>query len=96
MQHDAHIQRAGCKTDDKKIVMLLCPSPKAVIDEEHVLPYGDNATHSVSSVYDSSHFAVLYYDLYECTVTVFDGLNMDLRKWENTLSIPSRHMVSSH
>jgi hypothetical protein len=24
----------------------------------------------------------LYYDLYESTVTVFDGLNMDIRKWE--------------
>jgi hypothetical protein len=81
VQHDAHIQRAGYKTDDKKIMMVMCPSPKSVIDEEHLLPYGD-ATHFVSPVYDSSHFAVLYYDLYECTVTVFDGLNMDIRRWE--------------
>ena len=61
--------------------MVLCPTPKAVIDEEHVLPYGD-ATHFVSPLDDSNHFAVLYYDLYECTVTVFDGLNMDLGKWK--------------
>ncbi len=27
----------------------------------------------------------LYYDLYECTVTVFDRLNMDLRKWEKNI-----------
>ena len=81
MQHDAHIQRAGYKTDDKKIMMVMCPSPKGGNDEEHLLPYGD-ATHFVSPVYDSNHFAVLYYDLYECTVTVFDGLNMDLMKWE--------------
>ena len=79
--HDAHIERAGYKEDDKKVVMVLCPTPKAIIDEEHVLSAGD-ATHFVSPVYDSNHFAVLYYDLYECTVTVFDGLNMDLRKWE--------------
>jgi hypothetical protein len=81
VQHDAHIQRASYKTDDKKIMMVMCPSPKAVIDEEHVLPYGD-VTHIVSPVYDSSHFAELYNDLYECIVTVFGGLNMDVRRWE--------------
>ena len=81
VQHDAHIQRAGYKRDDKNIMMVLCSTPKAVIDEEHVLPYGD-AMHFVSHVYDGNHFSVLNYDLYECTVTVFDGLNLDLRKWE--------------
>ncbi len=34
------------------------------------------------TAFSHSHFAVLYYDLYESTVTVFDGLNMDIRKWE--------------
>jgi hypothetical protein len=37
-------------------------------------------------LYSHSHFAVLYYDLQEDTVTVFDGLHMDIRKWE-------RHVV---
>ena len=61
--------------------MVMVPSPQQVIDEEHLLSYCD-ATHFVSPVYASSHFAVLYYDLEEATITVFDSLNMDIKKWE--------------
>jgi hypothetical protein len=81
VQHDAHIVQPRFKTDDKKIIMVLVNSPKEVVDEENLWSYGD-ATHFLSSVYASSHFAVLYYDLLEATVTVFDGLNMDIKKWE--------------
>ncbi len=37
VQHDAHIQRAGFKTDDMKVIMVMCPSPKAVIDEDCII-----------------------------------------------------------
>jgi len=33
-------------------------------------------------VLNSSHYAVLYYDIDEHTVTVFDGLNMDICNWQ--------------
>jgi hypothetical protein len=83
VQHDAHIMqpRFKTKTDNIKIKMVLVSTPNEEVHEKKTTTYGD-ATHFVSPVYASSHFAVLYYDLAEATVTVFDGLNMDIKKWE--------------
>jgi hypothetical protein len=81
VQHDAHMTQPCFKQDNKKIIMVMAPSPTQIIDEEFVKDHG-GATHFVSPAYSHSHFAVLYYDLYESTVTVFDGLNIVVRKWE--------------
>ena len=81
VQHDAHIVQPRFKTEDNKIMMVLVSAPNEDVHEENLWSYGD-ATHFLSSVYASSHFAVLYYDILEATVTVFDGLNMDIKKWE--------------
>jgi len=45
-------------------------------------PYG-SATHFVSVVYNRQHFAVLYYDINGRTVTVFDGLDQKISKWQD-------------
>jgi hypothetical protein len=58
VQHDAHIVQRNFKSDGNKIIMVMVPSPQQVINEEHLLSYGD-ATHFVSPVYASNHFAVL-------------------------------------
>ncbi len=34
-------------------------------------------------MYNRQHFAVLYYDINGRTVTVFDGLNQKISKWQN-------------
>jgi hypothetical protein len=43
-----------------------------------VLGYGDTM-HFVSVVFNMDHFAVLYYDIAKCTLTVFDGLNASIK-----------------
>jgi len=40
-------------------------------------------THFVSVVWNTQHYAVLYYDIDERTVAVFDGLNKDIRNWQD-------------
>ena len=40
-------------------------------------------THFVSVVWNRQHYTVLYYDIDKCSVTVFDGLNQDIRKWQD-------------
>jgi hypothetical protein len=34
-------------------------------------------------VWNCQHYTVLYYDIYKRSVTVFDGLNQDIRKWQD-------------
>jgi len=70
LQHDAHISIPNYKTSDR-IMMVFTPYPNKPVNK--ILPYGDT-THFVSVVYNRLHFAVLYYDIDECTVTVFVGL----------------------
>ena len=66
-----------------KIKMVITPFPKEhKVEPEWVLSC-DNATHFVTGAFSSSHFAVLLYNLQECTVTVFDGLYMDIKQWEH-------------
>ena len=80
-QHDVHIDPPRFKPSDKNILMVMVPSPGAIVLEEDIHDIGA-ATHFVSPVYDNNHFAVLYYDLNKCSVTVYDGLNMDITKWQ--------------
>ena len=47
-----------------------------------ILPYG-STTHFVSVVWNRQHYAVLYYDIEKCSVTVFDGLNKDIHNWKD-------------
>ena len=47
-----------------------------------ILPYG-SMSHFVSVVWNRQHYAVFYYDIDERSVTVFDGLNQDICKWQD-------------
>jgi hypothetical protein len=76
VHHDAHVSTSPFKTDDR-VMMVFTPYPDEQIKE--VLDYGDT-THFVSVVFNASHFAVLYYNIAKCTVTVFDGLNYSIKK----------------
>jgi len=77
-QHDAHITTPNYKSSDR-VLLVFTPYPNKPVNE--ILPYG-NTTHFVSVVWNDSHYAVLYYDIDERTVTVFDGLNYDIRNWQ--------------
>jgi len=79
LQHDAHISIPNYKSSNR-LMMVFTPYPNKAVNE--ILPYG-STTHFVSVVYNRQHFAVLCYDIYECTVTVFDGLNQKTSKWQD-------------
>jgi len=78
-QHDAHISIPNYKSSDR-LMMVFTPYPNKPVYE--ILPYG-KMTHFVPVVYNRLHFAVLYYDIDEHTVTVFDGLNQKTSKWQD-------------
>ncbi len=61
---------------------MLTPTPKDEVPPKWVLTR-DNATHFVTPAFSKGHFGVLFYNLQECTVTVFDGLYMDIKQWEH-------------
>ena len=42
----------------------------------------EDATHIVSVVFNDSHYAVLFYDIGGLTVTVYDGVNVSIKKWQ--------------
>ena len=65
-----------------KIKMVIQPSPKEEVEPKWVLSC-DDATHFVTPAFSSGHFAILLYNLQEFTVTVFDGLYMDIKQWEH-------------
>ena len=79
VQHDAHITTPNFKDSDREL-MVFTPYPNNPVNE--ILPYGDT-THVVSVVWNRLHYAVLYYDIDKRSVTVFDGLNQDIRKWQD-------------
>jgi hypothetical protein len=60
--------------------MVFTPYPNKPVNE--ILPYV-SMMHFVSVVWNHQHYAVLYYDINKCSVTVFDGLNQDIRKWQD-------------
>ncbi len=75
--HDAHVSAPPFKTDDW-VMRVVTPYPDKPIKD--VLDYGDTI-HFVAVVFNPSHFAVLYYNIAKCTVTVYDGLNYSIKKW---------------
>ena len=79
--HDVHCEPPPFKKEDMKIKMVMQPSPKDEVHPECVLSCED-ATHFLTPAFSSGHFVVLLYNLQECTVTVFDGLYMDIKHWE--------------
>jgi hypothetical protein len=79
IQLDAHLSTPNYKNADR-VMLVFCTYPKRQVTE--ILPYG-NATHFVSVVFHEQHYAVLYYNFVDCSVTVFDGLNMDIQKWQD-------------
>jgi hypothetical protein len=79
IQHDAHLSTPNYMNADR-VMMVFCTYPKRQVTE--ILPYG-NATHFVSIVFHEQHHAVLYYNIANCSVAVFDGLTMDIQKWQD-------------
>ncbi len=79
VKHDAHITMPNCKSSDR-VLMVFTPYPNKPVNE--ILPYG-SMTHFVSVVWNHQHYAVMYYDINKCSVTVFGGLNQDIRKWQD-------------
>jgi hypothetical protein len=60
--------------------MVFSPYPNNPLNE--ILPYG-STKHFVSVVWNRQHYKVLYYDIDKRFLTVFDGLNQDIRKWKD-------------
>ena len=56
------------------------PMTKADVKSFH------HVTHFVSTVFNSSHFAVLLFDLEACQVTVYDGLPTHLKDWKDHIT----------
>ncbi len=79
VQHDAHIATPKYKNSDR-VFMVFTPYPNNPVNE--ILPYG-STTHFLSVVWNRQHYTVLYYDIDKRSVTVFDGLNQDIRKWQD-------------
>ncbi len=75
IQHDAHMTIPLFKNEDQ-IMMISTLYPNKLILE--ILGYGATM-HFVSVVFNTDHFAVLYYDIAKCIVTVFDGLNYTIK-----------------
>jgi hypothetical protein len=79
-QHDAHMFEPEYK-NDHRILMIHSNNRNGVT----VLHGYSNPTHLVSVAYASSHFVVLYFDILDCLVTVFDGLSMRITNWEKEI-----------
>jgi hypothetical protein len=79
------------KTADR-VMMVFAPYPNKPVTK--ILGYGD-AMHFVSGVFNSSHIAVLYYNIACGSVTVFDGLIMTIKSDSNKSFTLSRHMDCS-
>jgi len=71
--------------------MVFTPYPNKPVKE--ILPCG-NTTHFVSVVWNRLNYAVLYYDIDECTVTVFDGLNQKISKWQDHIIHTERRAMA--
>ena len=80
--HNIHVEPPHIKKEDMKIKMVIQPYPKEEVEPKWVLSC-DDATHFVTPAFSSGHFAILLYNLQEFTVTVFDGLYMDIKQWEH-------------
>ena len=84
VNHDAHTSVMPYGNDGVVVLLVDCFSENEPIHE--ILPYESSTTHFVSVVFNKSHFVVLYYNLVDQTVLVFDGLRYDLKNW-------SKHIV---
>ncbi len=91
VKHDAHITTPNYKSSDR-VLMVYTPYPNKPVNE--ILPYG-STTHFVSVVWNRQHYTVLYYDIDERSVTVFDGLNQDIRKWQDHAKLTVRTYIVS-
>ena len=83
VQHDAHVSTPLYKNLHHRIMLVsrTSYSPVKTLTQDHILEKGD-ATHFVSVAWKKSHFVVLYYDIVNREVIVYDGLRMRIRNWE--------------
>ncbi len=79
-QHDAHMFEPEYK-NDHRILMVHCNNRNG----DYVLQEFRDATHLVSVAWASSHFVVLYFNIANSTVTVFDRLSMCITNWEQDI-----------
>lgn len=83
VQHDAHVSTPPYSNLHHRIMLVsrTSYSPVKTLTQHHILEKGD-ATHFVSVAWKQSHFVVLYYDIVNREVIVYDGLRMWIRNWE--------------
>ena len=82
--HDTHTSQP-LHPSDHKVLPVITMYPNSVIHNIKNFDV-DNTTHFVSVVFAKNHFALLYYDLAGCTVSVFDGLEYDIKTWSQHIS----------
>ena len=86
VQHDAHVSTPLYKNLHHRIMLVsrTSYSPVKTLTQDHILEKGD-ATHFVSVAWKKSHFVVLYYDIVNREVIVYDGLRVRIRNWETQI-----------
>jgi len=82
VHHDAHMTEPPFKkpSTTNLLVARTSYSPPKTLTSDNLLDHG-NATHFVSVAFNHSHFVVLYYNIRDRKVTVYDGLRMSMDSW---------------
>ena len=81
VQHSFHIAVPSDLIPGVRVTMIRCPHPQGQIRKNEVIQlYG--ITHFVSVALARNHFAVLFYDIEQRTVVVYDGLYLPLKTWQ--------------
>jgi len=84
VQHNAHMTEPPYRNDHRVLLVYKDYKETFAMTSADIQTYGD-ATHMVSVAFGDSHFAVLYYDIHNRHVTVFDGLRYPISTWEKQI-----------
>ena len=86
VQHDAHESTPPYKNPHHRIMLVARTSysPVKNMTQDDILEKG-NAIYFVSVAWKHNHFVVLYYDILNREVIVYDGLRMPIRNWETQI-----------
>jgi hypothetical protein len=86
VHHDAHMNEPPFKNPSttNRLVARTSYSPPKTLTCDDVLDHG-TATHFVSVAFSHSHFVVLYYNMKEREVIVYNGLRMSMGSWEKQI-----------
>lgn len=83
LAHDAHVELPKYSKGTNQVMMIDCFYPRGVVHPPNVLSYDNRCTHFLLVAYSSSHFAVLDFDILLRTVSIFDGLNLKIDRWQD-------------